>query len=103
MPKYASTKLRAGDYVIPSDDAHTLYRVSTYEDGRVHGLDRGPEVVTLWLVRSCRFPSRSALSVQEIRDLDWREVSSGHRTKKEAMASVFGGSTPEHPLGSLLP
>lgn len=37
--KYALTKLAAGDYLLPSNDAATVWRLSTYTDGPSMGLD----------------------------------------------------------------
>lgn len=37
--KYALTKLAAGDYLLPSNDGTTLWRVRIYEDGPSHGME----------------------------------------------------------------
>lgn len=37
--KYALTKIAAGDYLLPSNDARTLWRFRQYEDGPSHGLE----------------------------------------------------------------
>lgn len=48
--KYALTKIDAGDYLLPSNDAQTLWRIAKYEDGPSYGLDDWPRDVTLWRV-----------------------------------------------------
>lgn len=101
--RYAMTKLGPGEYVVPSNDAHTLWMVSSYEDGKAHGLDRGPDLVTLWVTRSTPFPQDSALSTSEIRALPWREVETSHRTRKAALESIFGKTEDRGPVGELLP
>jgi hypothetical protein len=36
---YAMSRVRAGDYILPANDAKTLWRISRYEDGPTNGLD----------------------------------------------------------------
>ena len=36
--KYALTRIEAGDYLLPSNDGRTLWRLSTYADGPSYGL-----------------------------------------------------------------
>ena len=37
--KYALTKLAPGDWLLPSDDGKTLWRIRLYEDGPTHGME----------------------------------------------------------------
>lgn len=37
--KYALTRLAAGDYLLPSNDARTIWRIRRYVDGPSQGLD----------------------------------------------------------------
>jgi hypothetical protein len=46
--KYALTKIACGDYLLPSNDGQTIWRLCTYEDGPSHGLEEWPRDVTLW-------------------------------------------------------
>ena len=47
--KFALTKVAAGDYLLPSNDAQTVWRFQTYTDGPSGGLD-WPRDLTLWRV-----------------------------------------------------
>lgn len=46
--KYAMTRLGAGDYLLPSNDARTVWRISRYEDGPSHGLEEWPRDMMVW-------------------------------------------------------
>lgn len=37
--KYALSRIRAGDYVLPGNDGQTLWRVTRYQDGPSSGLE----------------------------------------------------------------
>lgn len=41
-------RLGKGDYLLPSNDAQTLWRIATYEDGPSHGVVDWPKDITLW-------------------------------------------------------
>lgn len=44
--KYALTKIKRGDYLLPSNDGKTIWRLCTYEDGVEQGLDH--DLGTVW-------------------------------------------------------
>lgn len=47
--KYVLTRLRARDYLLPSNDGRTIWRLLTYEDGPGHGLEVDwPRDRTFW-------------------------------------------------------
>lgn len=49
--KYALSKVAAGDYVFPSNDGKTVWRIAKYEDGPSHGItdwDRDREFWGVW-------------------------------------------------------
>lgn len=48
--KYALTKIAAGDYLLPSNDASILWRIVTYTDGPSNGLEipRDRDFWALW-------------------------------------------------------
>ena len=49
--KYAMSRIAAGDYVLPSNDGETLWRVVRYTDGPSSGLDhmaRDRDFWALW-------------------------------------------------------
>lgn len=87
---YSMTKIGAGDWLVPSNDRATVYRITSYEDGRAYGLDRGPEVVTRWHVRRA---DAGAHAVGDPRDWDWSDVEQGYWSRKEALDAIFGGDS----------
>ena len=44
--KYVLTKFARGDYLLPSNDGQTIWRLATYEDGIEQGLDH--DLGTVW-------------------------------------------------------
>lgn len=85
--RYALTKIRPGDYLVPANDGETLYRLSTYtEDGSVEGL-----VGTFWGV--WRYKGRRPLDALGLEDLeDWNEwemVEMLLRTRRQALETLF--------------
>jgi hypothetical protein len=44
--KYALTKIKRGDYLLPSNDGRTIWRLCAYEDGIEQGLDH--DLGTVW-------------------------------------------------------
>jgi hypothetical protein len=48
--KYALTKVGAGDYLLPSNDAQNIWRIHRYTDGPSNGLDlpRDRELWGVW-------------------------------------------------------
>lgn len=46
--KHSLTRIAKGDYLLPSNDGKTLWRITTYEDGPSHGLDDWPRDRTFW-------------------------------------------------------
>jgi hypothetical protein len=46
--RYSLTKLGPGDYLLPSNDGETLWRIATYTDGPSFGLDDWPRDRTFW-------------------------------------------------------
>lgn len=49
--KYGLTKIKSGDWLLPSNDAQTMFRLSTYVDGPTNGLDI-PKDREFWMVHS---------------------------------------------------
>lgn len=55
--KYAMTRLRKGDYLLPSNDRATLWRIATYtEDGSASDSDGTVIRGTFWMVYKYRRP-----------------------------------------------
>jgi hypothetical protein len=87
--KFQMVRLGAGDWLLPSNDGKTLFRLTKYwEDGSLYTVDeRGKERKIrgeFWAV--WQRPLDEAVDDPRIEDLvGWREVRSGLRTRKEAM------------------
>ena len=45
---YSLIRIRAGDYLLPSNDGATLWRIRRYEDGPSYGLDDWPRDRLFW-------------------------------------------------------
>lgn len=46
--KYALTKVGKGDWLLPSNDGRTIWRIAQYEDGPSHGLIDWPRDERVW-------------------------------------------------------
>jgi hypothetical protein len=46
--KYALTKIAKGDYLLPSNDGRTIWRLTVYEDGPSHGVEMMPRDREFW-------------------------------------------------------
>lgn len=89
--KYALTKLASGSYLLPSNDARTLWHIYRFEDGRSHGLD---EPDRDWWACARFLGTFEQAQASVIRDLEdcgyvtrdrWRDESSYLRTRAEAI------------------
>lgn len=85
------TKVARGDYLLPSNDGATLWRIYSYTDGPSCGLD--PEVFpmdfTAWALR--RWTGSGGLQAPvDIEDWDrWEEVAVGLKTRAAAIAEAL--------------
>ncbi len=85
---YALVKVAAGDWLLPSNDARTLWRLQRYEDGPSHGLD--PEVFPTdfeaWQLWRYKRPLAAALWREDVEDWDqWTLVATNLETRGEAI------------------
>lgn len=93
--KYAMTKgLGPGDWLLPSNDASTLFRLSRYEDGPSYGLD--PEVFpcdfTAWQVwRWLRnFSEEPPSTLEDLEDWDrWDLLEQGLKSRDAAIQAAL--------------
>lgn len=108
---YALTRFGSGDYLLPSNDAAVLWRLSTYlEDGSAvvypagdHTYSRGRVLRgTFWQTARFRGSIEDAQALAE-RDAEafldwerWEEWSFAHRTRGEAIESALS-APPRHP------
>ena len=85
--KYALTKITAGDYLLPSNDAATIWRIQRYEDGPTYGLDRDifPRDEEFWAVY--KWTGRGLPATRD--DLEdwnlWEQHANGLDTRREAI------------------
>jgi hypothetical protein len=85
--KYQMTRVRRGDYLLPSNDAQTLYRIHAYHEdgsagftGTFWGVMRWPDGM----------PTDADVQHEDFLDWDrWREVSWGHRSRAAAIKDVL--------------
>lgn len=87
--RYALTKIAPGDYLLPSNDAGTLWRLRRYTDGPTHGLEDWPRDRDLWGLW------RYAYSLHALEPVDpddwsvWEMVGDGYETRAEAIRAAM--------------
>lgn len=95
--KYVLTKLARGDYLLPSNDAKTLWRIARYED-RATSDERGVVGVHAWRLWRWTEPLGGAPAVQHwaypafVDPGDWslwEMVESKLRTRAEAIREAL--------------
>lgn len=88
--RYRMTRIEAGDYLLPSNDLQTLWRITAYEDedDDFKGCG-GCRTVTIWGLSSRPYPEPD--EYLDLPDWDgWDEgISYGHRTRKEAVQAAM--------------
>lgn len=98
--KFALVKVAAGDWLLPSNDERTLWRLRRYEDGPSYGLD--PEVFptdfSAWQLWRYRHPLVAAVRRvdDDLHDWDqWDLISQHHKTRGEAIDEAMkqGGAS----------
>lgn len=89
--KFVLTKVGPGDYLLPSNDGKTLWRLSTYEDGPSHGLD-WPRDRTFWQVKRWDRPITADDSLAiDVEDWDrWETVEESLASRREAINAALG-------------
>lgn len=74
--KYALTRIGPGDYLLPSNDGQTIWRIAKYEDGPSHGvegMDRDRDFWGVW-----KWNERGHPHEVEDRQVCLRDTYSGH-------------------------
>ncbi len=80
--KYAMTRVAAGDYLMPSNDASKLWRLMRYtEDGSAHLDDGTPVTGEFWGVWRWRGTMHDTLTLEMY---EWDMWAQGFRTRAEA-------------------
>jgi len=93
--KYVLTKLRTGDYLLPSNDGETLWRIRTYEDGRINGLTDGPYRAEYWELRRWTGGGpldanwQMAESIEDGNFDPWEWVAGAFRKRSEAIEEAM--------------
>lgn len=94
--KYAMTRVRAGDYLLPSNDGKTLWRIASYhEDGSAEWQDERGQwhkvVGTFWQTAKYRHGvPRVGLLDEDFLDWnEWHTWETNLRTRKEAVEAAL--------------
>ncbi len=90
--RYALRRIGAGDYLLPSNDGRTLWRVQRYTDGPSAGLADWPRDLTFW--RVLRWPHAlsedTKLDEYDVGDLSrWHEVAEMFKTRRDAIRAAL--------------
>jgi hypothetical protein len=84
--KYALTRFSAGDYVFPSNDRQTVWRIMVYEDGPSHGLEGMSRDRRFWGVWKWsgdpQFIDLSAID-------RWEMMDGSYETRREAIHAAL--------------
>lgn len=90
MRKYALTKIEAGVYLCPSNDADHLYRFRKYEDGRHHGLDVDYDLRPFWAIDRAPLDGIDDGGYVDLEEIPFVEIASWLPTRRAALDHVFG-------------
>ena len=84
--KYAMTKIAAGDYILPSNDAQTIWRIQRYTDGPSFGLVDWPRDRELWSVARWTGKTGPGCFIDtSLESTRWEEVGTSFSTRREAI------------------
>jgi hypothetical protein len=92
--KYVLTKIGKGDYLLPSNDGRTLWRLRTYEDGPSHGLD-WPRDLTFWGIWKWNLPMTTDAGPGSLDTVDpdewdrWEYVDGAYETRAQAIEAAL--------------
>lgn len=96
--KYSLTKIRSGDWLLPSNDFKTFWRIRQYEDGPSFGLldwERDETFWGIWRWRGTEDELNKALAleaVDEEPDL-WEYVEGSYARRHEAIDAALKKET----------
>lgn len=87
--KYAMTKIGKGDYLLPSNDGKTIWRIRRYTDGPSGGLDWDADR-DLWGIWRWLGSSLTAFNGACVDDWSqWDFMEGFHDTRKEAVDAAL--------------
>lgn len=86
--KYALTKVKAQDYLLPSNDAKTIWRLTTYMEGPSSGVEHMERDETFWGV--WKWTGREGLDGFSPDDwAHWEFHEGWHATRAEAINAAL--------------
>jgi len=84
--KHTLRRVKAGDYLLISNDTRTLWRISRYEDGPTHGLEDWPRDRTFWGLWKWETPIVIGETGIEVDNWDrWEFIEGMHDTRAESI------------------
>lgn len=87
---YALSKIAAGDWLMPSNDAQTLWRFTRYTDGPSLGLMDWPTDRDVWLVRRTPLPPEGEIGRWELDLVPWEDVANCRTTRQACIDLALG-------------
>jgi hypothetical protein len=87
--KYALSRIAAGDYVFPSNDGNTIWRVSRYTEGPSSGLDHLPRDRDYWGLWKWHEPVSTGGFIDTGSFERWDLVDSLYDTRAEAINAAL--------------
>ena len=89
--KYALTRVGSGDYLLPSNDAQTIWRIQNYVDGPSYGLMEWPRDRKLWRVLRWTGVAGVGGYVDTAPECDrWAEATTCLSTRRAAVEWALG-------------
>lgn len=84
--KYVLSKVTKGDYLLPSNDAKTVWRIRSYVDGPSSGIEDWPKDITVWGV----WRWMGELPYVDVENVErWQMVSGPHMKQGEAIEEAM--------------
>jgi hypothetical protein len=97
--KFVLTKIAPGDYLLPSNDGKTIWRIALYTEGPSSGVEDWPRDKEVWGLWRWRFPVEATQQV-DVDDWDgWEFFEGPHMKRGEAIDSALkmGAAPPGQP------
>lgn len=89
--QYAMTRVKAGDYLLPSNDALTLWRIYQYEEEGTLEYDDGTKLVgTFWACARRPMPHEGTPMIDVVEwSEDWQHWAGPFKSRKEALEDAL--------------
>lgn len=82
------TRISAGDYLLPSNDGQTLWRIYRYTDEYVDGETGRDRRLKCWGTAKFRRPIETALDVDDLLDWEYWDHWATYLTRAEAVEAA---------------